>query len=156
MVIATVFLSVIGLSAGLILSSRHRDRGPAGTSSNTQPATPPGTPVSTAEPCPPETQTMGKRFGASGTLRIALKLRTTTSVVWICSDDGGKLFYHANRGGENAKWVENETALFLPEVRPDGDGYQVNAIDGTLFTITAKRLEIQHKNGKLEVQEAAD
>src|SRR3978361_276317 len=86
-VIATVFLSVIGLSAGLVLSPQHKDQGQGGTTTtNTQPATPPDTPASTAEPCRQETQAMGMRFGASGTLRIELVLRTQSSVVWICGD----------------------------------------------------------------------
>jgi hypothetical protein len=155
-VIATVFLSVIGLSAGLVLSSQHKDQGQGGTTTNSQPTTPPDTPASTAEPCRTETQTMGVRFGASGSLRIALKLRTAKSTVWICGDDGGRLYYHANRGGEKAKWIEGETALFLPDVQADGDTYRVTATDGTQFTITAERLEIQHKNGTVEVQKAAD
>jgi hypothetical protein len=156
-VIATVFLSVIGLSAGLVLSSQHKDQGQGGTTTtNTQPATPPGTPASTAEPCRDETQAMGVRFGASGTLRIELVLRTQSSVVWICGDDGGRLYYHANRGGEKATWIEGKTALFLPNVQADGDIYRVTATDGTRFTITAKRLEILHKDGTVEVQEAAD
>ena len=157
MVIATVFLSVIGLSAGLVLGSQHKDQGRAGATTNDTPAiTPPDTPASTAEPCPKETQAMSQRFGAGGTLRIALKLRTTTSTVWICGDDNGRLYYHANRGGEKAKWVEGETALFLQDVQKEGDGYQVKATDGTLFSISADRLEILHKNGTVEVQKAVD
>jgi hypothetical protein len=155
-VIATVFLGVIGLSAGLVLSSQHKDQVQGGGTINTPATSPPDTPASTAEPCPKETQTMGVRFGAGGTLRIALKLRTQNSTVWICSDDGGRLYYHANRGGEEAKWIEGQTALFLPDVQADGDTYRVTATDGTLFTITAKRLEILHKDGKVEVQTAAD
>jgi hypothetical protein len=155
-VIATVFLGVIGLSAGLVLSSQHKDRGRAGASTDTPAITPPDTPASTAEPCPDETQTMGQRFGASGTLRTALKLRTATSTVWICGDDNGRLYYHANRGGEKAKWIEGQTALFLQDVQADGDDYQVKATDGTLFSISAERLEILHKNGTVEVQRAAN
>jgi hypothetical protein len=156
-VIATVFLSVIGLSAGLVLSSQHKDQGQGGaTTTNTQAATPPDTPASTAQPCPSETQAMGERFGAAGTLRIELLLRTTSSTVWICGDDNGRLFYHANRGGEKAKWVEGETALFLQDVQADGDEYRVKAANGTRFTITDKRLEIVHTDGTVEVQKAAD
>jgi len=155
-VIATVFLSVIGLSAGLVLSSAHKDQGQSGAATNTPETSAPSTPASTAEPCPKETQAMSQRFGAAGTLRIAMKLRTTSSTVWICADDNGRLFYHANRGGEKAKWIEGQTALFLQDVQEDGDGYRVKATDGTLFTITDKRLEILHKDGTVEVQKAAD
>jgi hypothetical protein len=149
-VIATVFLSIIGMSAGLVLGSRHSDH-----ETVTQPQyTTPTAPTPTAKPCRPETQQMGRTYGASGTLRIELLLRTSTSTVWICSDDAGRLYYHANRGGEDARWVENETALFMPGVQRNGDGYVVQAQDGTTFSIDSRRLRIVHKDGKLEVQTA--
>ncbi len=153
-VIATVFLSIIGMSAGLVLGSRHSDRQAA----TQQPpyTTPADAPTPTAEPCRPETQQMGRKYGASGTLRIELLLRTSASAVWICADDAGRLYYHANRGGENARWVENETALFMPDVQRNGDGYVVQADDGTTFSIDSRRLRIVHKDGKIEVQTAVN
>ena len=60
-----------------------------------------------------------------------------------------------NRGGEDAKWVENETALFMPNVQSDGDGgYEVTATDGTTFSIDSFRLHIVHKDGTEENQDA--
>jgi hypothetical protein len=157
-VIATVFLSVIGMSAGLVLGSRHTDNSAA--SQPTQPqvtvfTTAPG-PTPTGPACRPETQTAARQFGATGTLRIVLLLRTAYTAVWICQDDAGRLYYHANRGGEKAKWLEGQTALFLTGVQRTGEGFEVTASDGTRFLITSKQLYIVHKNGNPETQSAID
>jgi hypothetical protein len=158
-VIATVFLSIIGMSVGLVLGSRHRqDVGETQQHQPRQQATTPVVPEATEDdrpPCRKETRDVARRFNATGTLRIALLLRTGTSAVWICEDEAGRLYYHANRGGEKARWIENETALFLPDVQRDGDGYVVTAPDGTNFSVTRERLFIVHKDGRQEIQEAA-
>jgi hypothetical protein len=151
-VIATVFLSIIGMSAGLVLGSRHSD----GQTVTPPPYTTSASPTPTGKPCRTETQEMGRTYGASGTLRVELLLRTGTSAIWICSDDAGRLYYHANRGGEDARWVENETALFMTGVQRNGDGYVVQAHDGTTFSIDSRRLRIVHKDGKIEVQTAVN
>jgi hypothetical protein len=151
-VLATVFLTIIGMSAGIALGARHnlrvrdaQDR-PAPASVATTPS---------GQPCRPETQRVAWRFGAQGTLRVQLLLHTRTSAVWICQDDAGRLYYHANRGGEDARWIENETALFMADVQRDGDGYTVTASDGTTFSVTSQRLRILHKDGREEIQRAA-
>ena len=152
-VIATVFLTIIGMSAGIAIASWHKAQ-----EQGNQPQTPiPSVVTSTPSdpPCRPETQLVAPHFGAQGTLRIKLLLRTKTSAIWICADEAGQLFYHANRGGEEAKWVENETALFLPNVQEDGEGgYEVTATDGTTFSINSSRLHIVHKDGTEENQPA--
>ncbi|WP_412742664.1 hypothetical protein [Krasilnikovia sp. MM14-A1004] len=148
--IATVFLIIIGVSAGLALASwrgkgttdKHGLNAPIPDVIQTQPA------------CRPETQNMGTKFNASGTLRIALLVRTKTSAIWICKDDRGALFYHANRGGESAPWIEGQTALFLTGVRQDGDEYDVTAADGTVFQLSREQLRIIHKDGRVEIQDA--
>jgi hypothetical protein len=153
-VIATVFLTIIGMSAGIAIASWHQGRkqdssGQIGTTPAVTESTPSG------DACRSETQLVAPGFGAQGTLRIQLLLRTKTSAVWICEDEAGHFFYHANRGGENAKWIENQTALFLADVQPDGaGGYHVTANDGTTFSINAERLLIVHKDGRTENQPA--
>jgi hypothetical protein len=156
-VIATVFLSIIGMSAGLVLGAR--DKRAARESQQQQQQQPEGPVAQPTEgydarpECRPETQRMGADAGATGTLRIALLLRTESAAVWICEDASGRFYYHANRGGERAPWLERETALFLPDVRHEGDGaYVVTAADGTNFSITPKRLLIVHSDGREEVQ----
>jgi hypothetical protein len=157
-VIATVFLTIIGMSAGLALASWHKSQTSDnnGQSSISTP-TPAPTSADAGKPaCRPETQAIAPRFGAQGTLRIELLLRTKSSAVWICEDEAGNFFYHANRGGEHATWIEGQTALFLAGVEPDGDGgYLVKANDGTSFSINSTRLLIVHKDGSQEVQTAA-
>ncbi|MCA2216758.1 hypothetical protein [Jidongwangia harbinensis] len=162
-VIATVFLSVIGMSAGLVLGARDkRAAREAQQQQQQQQQQQPEGPVAQptegydARPeCREETQRMGADAGATGTLRIALLLRTASTAVWICEDASGRLYYHANRGGEQAPWLERETALFLPDVQRDGDdAYEVRAADGTRFSITPKRLFIVHSDGRQEVQSA--
>jgi hypothetical protein len=148
-VIATVLLSIIGMSAGLVLGSRHATRTNAAAPSDS-----PQTTASAAPACRSETQEMGRKAGATGTLRIELKLRTARSTVWICSDEAGRLYYHANRGGADAPWVEGSTALFLADVHRDGDGYAVTSPDGTTFSINAGRLSIVHADGRRETQQA--
>jgi hypothetical protein len=154
-VIATIFLTIIGMSAGLALGARHKHLVEAGQSQPGAAPTSISTSATTPQNCRPETQAVAPQYGAVGQLKIALLLRTKTSAVWICRDEAGRLFYHANRGGENAKWVEKETALFLTGVHPDGEGFEVTATDGTTFSITAQRLRIVHRDGTVETQEAS-
>ncbi len=160
-VIATVFLSIIGMSAGLVLGARAKREAAEINQQQQQQqqqdpvVLPPSPDEGRGSECRPETHEMAAQAGATGPLRIALLLRTGSSAVWICADESGRFFYHANRGGEFAPWVENETALFLTGVqRAGGDAYAVTAADGTNFSITPKRLLIVHKDGREEVQPA--
>jgi hypothetical protein len=162
-VIATIFLTIIGMSAGLALGAHHkhlsaddqpRDNVPAvitPTEATTSPSLDPD-----AKPCTSHTQEIAPTYGAQGELTIVLKLRTDKSTVWICRDSVGALFYHANRGGEFATWQEGTTALFLTGVQAVGDEYVVSANDGVTFRITSRQLKIVHKDGKVETQRAAN
>ena len=153
-VIATVFLTIIAMAGGIALAYWHNGRSDDNQGqSNLQPT---GTPSSDDRPaCRDETQQMAPRYGAQGTLRIALLVRTQFSAIWICQDEAGQYFYHANRGGEHATWIEGETALFMAGVQPDGEGgYAVVATDGTSFDVNRERLLIVHKDKKVETQKA--
>lgn len=154
--IATVLLIVIGSSVGLVMSARVKDRGTASTAS---PSTAPVIdPTATAPPCRPESQAAAQRFSPAGTLVIVLRIRTATSTVWICSDAERRLYYHANRGGADAPWVEGETALFLPDVVQYDGGYRATATDAkggvTTFDVSSGRLLITHTDGREEEQPA--
>lgn len=153
--IATLLLAVIGTSAGLVLGARAQQR--AQPSVTTQ-APEPGPAPRSGKPCRPETQKQAVAAGAAGVLRIELHVRTATSAVWICSDDGGRLYYHANRKSAKGTWIEGQTALFLSDVTPDGDGFRAVATDGqgrqTTFQVDSERLLINHKNGSQEEQRA--
>ena len=161
-VIATVFLSIIGMSAGLVLGAQRKDADRAALQDQQRQqvaptdagATTPATPSPSGPACRKETQKAAGQFGATGTLRVALQIRTETSEVWICADEAGRYYYHANRGGPGGPWIERKTALFLPGVRRDGDEYLATASDGATFSVTSERLHIEHADGEPETQKA--
>ena len=154
-VIATVFLTIIGMSAGLVLGARAKQAAPDRSPSAPTPTA--GQPDSAAgQPCRPETQAQGRLAGASGVLRIVLHVRTSSSAVWICADAEKRLYYHGNRGRGNPEWIEGTTALFLPGVIASGDGYQADVTGEqgtvTVFEVTRERLAIHHPGGRTEIQ----
>ncbi|HEX8346906.1 MAG TPA: hypothetical protein VF657_19525 [Actinoplanes sp.] len=156
--IASVLLAVIGASAGLALGSRAGEWGTQAGGPPDEGERAPDETVRAEAACREETQEQGRVAGAVGVLRVQLRVRTATSSVWICSDDTGRLFYHANRGGDDAAWVEGRTALFLTDVEPADDGYQAQSDDGrggrTVFRVSAQRLLILHRDGRKEQQPA--
>ncbi|WP_308285277.1 hypothetical protein [Actinoplanes hulinensis] len=148
-VIATAVLTVGGLVTGYLLS---RGREP----NNPEPGISQGPSLLTVGPlCRPETQAMGEKAGAVGELRQVLRVRTESrTVVWICQDEEARLYYHANKGGGEAKWVENKTALFLANVRHNDAGeFWAAAEDGAIFVVTADKLIITHEDGRAEEQD---
>lgn len=140
MVIATVFLSIIGMSAGLVLGSRHfpvrvDDQGYV-----------PDEPTAAPVACPAEMHDTARRVGYYVALTQVLRVRASTgTTVWICQDERGRLFYQANQGGYDKKWIEGETALFLDDVTKDSQGYHAKAADGNEFSVNEDRLEIIKK-----------
>ena len=149
MVIATVFLSIIGMSAGFALGTRHKDT--VGSQSQDVPDT--YLPASDPGPgieCPPEMHATARRLGFFGTLTQILRVRAdaTGTTVWICRDPDGRLYYQGNRGGESAKWVEGETALFLADVFQDGDSYEATAHDGNRFIVNERELRVITASGE--------
>jgi hypothetical protein len=153
--IATVFLTIIGMSVGLVMGARAKDRAdPVGQSTG-----PVAGPTATYRPaCRTETQEAARGYGSSGTLVLVLKIETATSGVWICTDDAARLYYHANRGGADAVWIEGKTALFLTDVVAQDDGYRATSTDSqgriTTFDVSRDRLLITHKDGHVEEQPA--
>jgi hypothetical protein len=154
--IAAVFLAIIGLSVGLVMGARAQKQPPPDQGRATQTTAVETPPSARPTACRPETQDASRRFDATGTLAVVLQVRTDTSTAWICSDDAGRLFYHANRGGAAAVWIEGKTALFLSGVVRTGDGYRASATDAqgriTVFDVTRRALSITHADGEAEVQ----
>ncbi len=157
-------LTIVGMVGGYLLSQR-RDRSTSSSSSASEPATAHASPeVSSGPPllpvegeCTEHTQEMAHEAGASGTLSQVLRITTDIgTVVWICQDQAGNLYYHANQGGEDAKWEEGVTALFIPDMhrQPDGSFQGTAPQDGAIFNLTPERLRIRKKNGSEKVQEA--
>ncbi|HWS38716.1 MAG TPA: hypothetical protein VN408_39015 [Actinoplanes sp.] len=149
-VITTVLLTIIGMVGGYLLAENRGERGTVPDPETTISLLPAG------RRCLERTQEMGRRFGADGELRQVLRVRTKKrTVIWICQDQIGDLFYHANKGGADAPWVENKTALFMDRVTHDGDGTftAVAPTDGTVFTVNTDRLLVTHNDGRVEEQE---
>jgi len=146
-VIATVLLSIIGMSAGLVLGSRHETQRQTVDQTGYVPTEPTFSPGD----CPREMHDTARRvLGEDVRLTKVLQVRTqeTDMTVWICRDDTERLFYQANRGGAEGKWIEGETALFLDDVKPRGDGYFAKAADGNTFDVNSERLEVVRKGEK--------
>ncbi|GAA2714457.1 hypothetical protein Apa02nite_095940 [Actinoplanes palleronii] len=158
MVIATVMLTIIGMTGGYLLSER-RGPGPADAASSPTPddssSSAPAL-LPTDGLCPQRTQDLGPSQGAVGELGRVLEVATRSkTVIWICQDNIGQLFYHANKGGETAPWKEGITALFIKNVQylPDGS-FEGVASDGSRFNLTPERLLITKLDGSLVEQKA--
>jgi hypothetical protein len=153
-VIATVFLAIIGISAGFALGSQHQPVPDDAAVPNPVPseATPPPPTIASGPECPEKMQETSRRLGFSDQLTQVLRVRTTDTglVVWICQDRDAKLFYQANRNGEEGRWVESETALFLDNVEQSGDTFVATAKDGATFTVDRSELQVVKKNGDEE------
>jgi len=148
-VIATVLLSIIGMSAGLVLGSRHQP--PRQTADQT--AYVPTEPTFSPGNCPREMHDTARRvLGEDVRLTKVLQVRTqeTDMTVWICRDDTERLFYQANSGGAEGKWIEGETALFLRDVVEQNGRYLATAHDGNTFFVNEQWLEVVKKGHKQE------
>ena len=156
-VIATVLLTIVGMVGGYLLAEqRERAADPDPYTSSEAPAPESSFELIGQEECLPQTQTAGRRAGAVGTLRRVLYIKTDKKrEVWICQDEQGGFYYHANRGSR-ATWTENKTALFLHNARPDGyGGYAATASDGNVFSVNSDRLLVTDPNGQvLDEQDA--
>jgi hypothetical protein len=152
-VIATVMLTIIGMIGGYLLSERQDRTSPkpssgAGSVDPGESSAPPLLPVSGL--CPAQTQEMAHNAGAQGDLSEVFKVTTVRkTVIWICQDDLGNLYYHANRGGEAGEWIEGKTALFLSGVTlmPDGSFQAVAPQDRNTFSVNRERLLIIDPDG---------
>ncbi len=148
MVIATVFLVIIGASAGYALGTEHRrDDWAAETPAPAEPDNPAGPP---RLDCPPEIQKTASARGHETPLEQVLRVRAddTGTTVWICADSTGGLFYQSNKGGYQAKWIEGETALFLPGVEQRDGIFVVTAPDGNVFSVDRSELRIKFASGE--------
>jgi hypothetical protein len=161
--VAALFLAVIGGSVGLVLGLRDQtgnhdagrtgsptpagNRGPGG--GQTSYAT--GTPSNSASPsygggsaCPQQTVAAA----GQGALVRLLYIQTAASEVWICQDAQGDLFYQGHRGQPGEALVEDVNALFLTQVAPEGDGYVATNPKGkggiTKYHVTRQHLKIDN------------
>ena len=160
MVIATVFLTIIGMTGGFVLGERRQDQERASAEQQQpQTASPSSTKANptgpTASPggklCPEQTQQTAQRLGFGSTLRQVLRIQTVNgTVVWICQDDTGAYYYQGKTGGADKPLDEGTNGLFLSKVvrGEDREEYVAVAANGTRFVVNREQLEVYHVGGK--------
>jgi hypothetical protein len=156
-VIATVFLTIIGMTGGYVLGERHRhaaaaESTPSRTSGVTG-VTSPAPTVSVSGPrCPDPAQQAAAASGSSDLRQILMIVTDNRTTVWICEDPSGDLFYqsHTLVKGQDLPLRQNFNGLFLPGVTRVGDGYEVTDQKGNRFQISRERLQISFVSGKVQ------
>jgi hypothetical protein len=147
--VAAVFLAVIGGAVGLALGLRDRDGGDdpgssgRGSATDGGGTTQPGGESPPSRPCPEDANQQAGR----GDLAQVLYIQTEFSEVWICRDGGGALYYQGHR-------FTRDDRLFIPDVEQRGDEYvATNATDQTVYRVSrAKLVIVKPGGGKAEEQ----
>ena len=151
MVIATVFLTIIGMTGGFVLGERRRGEIAA---ENQQQQTPEPSPIVTdlGPSCPPEAVAKAEELRGITELYQVLKVQTDNgTTVWICQDGGEKLYYQGKTGGLDVPLVQNKNGLFLSNVLPQGeDDYLAVADNGNRILVSRKRVEIRFTSGRTQ------
>lgn len=154
MVIATVFLTIIGMTAGFVLGERRNNAAAAGPANNNVVNPQPDSTALVPSPgsgksCPPETIEKAREIGLSTDLRQVMKIQTTSgTTVWICADGEGALFYQGKTGGLEAPLEQGRNGLLLPGVTQVGSNhYEVRDLKGNHFTITDTRFVVDRLSG---------
>jgi hypothetical protein len=183
-VIATVFLTIIGMTAGYVLGERHHRivssdssgsspaTGPAtsnngsnngapngGSSNGATPAIVPAAPTVAVDGprCPDAAQKAAAASGSRDLRQIFRIVTDNKTTVWICQDSRGALFYqsHTLVDGQDLPLVQNRNGLFLPGVTRTDNGFQVVDQKGNRFAITRQRLQIFFVDGKVQSDDVA-
>jgi hypothetical protein len=164
-VIATVFLTIIGMTAGYVLGERHRRDNPAGSGQNgsgqagSGPVGPSNTysspaaePTPVGPPCPAEASQVAAKFGLPTELTQVFKIETDNgTTVWICQDPDRRLYYQSKTGGLDGKLVQGQNGLFLTKVtRVTDDEYTAVAENGNQFEVNRRILQIRFKDGRVQ------
>lgn len=145
--VAALFLAVIGGSVGLALGLRERDERDRGNTVADPGETQPGSGSPSADPstpCPDEAE----RRAGRGDLAQVLHIETEASEVWICQAGDGTLYYLGRRFSDDAR-------QFLPEVEQQGDEYVATNPTGegtTFYRVSREQLVIDDGGGEPEVQ----
>jgi len=150
-VIATVFLTIIGMTIGFMLGERHRNRTPASDQYVTgTPTTDNATRPPTGTPCPDATLKIAAEKGFPTDLRQIFKVHTNNDTyVWICQDNAGSLYFQSQTHTDDGLLVQNRNGLFLSQVIRRGDNdYLATADNGNRFLVSEERLEVQFADGR--------
>ncbi|HKT01679.1 MAG TPA: hypothetical protein VJT31_19310 [Rugosimonospora sp.] len=135
--LAIVFLAIIGGSAGYLAAHRQLQR---------EARTADGATATPGPECPKHTETLA----GVGQLRQLLYIHTTASEVWICTDTSGRLYYQGHLGQPGQALIEGATSLFLATVQREGpDGYVATNTDPktgevTKYHVTPQALRREH------------
>ena len=150
MVIATVFLTILGMVGGFVLGERRR-AADADRAAQRRVESPTTAPTGTA--CPAETLATASGQGYSAELWQVLRIETDNgTTVWICRDSGGALFYQGKTGGSDAPLEQDKNGLFLPGVQESGtDEYEVADRAGNQILVSRKLLEVRLARGGRQV-----
>jgi hypothetical protein len=155
-VIATVFLTIIGMAGGFVLGERHRQTNRVAQQTSSQQQAPaPATTESSAAPvpsgpaCPPEAVQTAQQLGLASQLFQVMKIETNRgTTVWICQDTQGSLYYQGKTGGLSAPLVQRKNGLFLNKVTRTGtDEYEALADNGNLIEVSRETLQVRFTNG---------
>jgi hypothetical protein len=155
-VIATVFLTIIGGTFGFMLGERHRDDGgtpSAGRTTGTQGYTQPSSAEPTRLACPKEAIQFAAENQLPTDLTQIFKIITTKgTTVWICQDGAGSLYFQSKTGGVDKPLVQGKNALFLSTVSQVGENeYEaVATVDGNRFDVNRRQLVVHFTNGNAD------
>jgi hypothetical protein len=161
--LAIVFLAVIGASVGYILGTNSKKPGqnvagdqistptpatlaptsPATSNAGGQQPTSPATKTSsstktyatpTKDHCPDYTIEAANHRGGKADYRVRLYIKTNKSEVWICMDANFKLFYQGHVLGRPFNGATTNGTLFLTTVEPRDHDYKATNSDGSKTT----------------------
>jgi hypothetical protein len=151
LLVALVFLAVIGASIGFVLGNWGGGDSPdtgAGREID-EPFTPSPLPSPSPSPsttaCPDYT-----RQKAGKELTQVLYVRTDRSEVWICVDANEDLYYQGHSGQPGEELIDGTNAIFLTDVEPTQYGYRARNTGGdsvTEYLVSSKELVIQTPDG---------
>jgi hypothetical protein len=150
-VIATVFLTIIGMVAGFMLGERDRnDASSTGPLETSPPVETSSAPSPSGPPCPDEAIEFARSNKLRSDLTQVIKIVTANeTTVWICRDGGGGLYYQSKTGGVDAPLIQGKNGLFLTGVRDDGDNeFEATATNGNRFVVNTRVLEVHFASGK--------
>jgi hypothetical protein len=179
-VIATVFLTIIGMTAGYVLGERHRRDNQAGSGQNGSGqngsgqngsgqagsgqngsgqagpsdtySSPVADPSPAGPPCPAEASEIAAKLGLPTELSQVFKIETDKgTTVWICQDPDRRLYYQSKTGGLDSPLVQGKNGLFLTKVtKVTDDEYEAVAENGNHFEVSAKLLQIRFTDGRVQ------
>ena len=157
-VIATVFLTIIGMTGGFVLGERDRNRADnSDNSGNPQvssaPVEAPSSDAVVDGPlCPDETLKTAAQGGFPSDLHQVFKIVTDNgTTVWICQDGAGSLYYQGKTGGDSPL-VQHTNGLFLTDVtRESDDEYQAIDQKGNRFVVNRDQFEVHFVTGKEQI-----